>query len=103
MPTKSTPDWTVDDALVLRTFLESATGMRTLAWLDHWAPALLDGSHVNKTLVASGEVKGYTAAIKHIISLTRDNPIEKPRETEYPDPDDDSKWTAEQSNRDNKS
>lgn len=96
------PKWDGEDAVVLRNFLESDTGLRALAWLKYWAPVLLDGSHVNKTLVASGEVKGYNNAVEFLRSLTTDNPVpEEPKVSEeYPDLDDDKKWTDEQSKRD---
>lgn len=95
------PLWEVDDALALRNFLSSSTGLRAMAWLRFWAPPLLDGEHKNKTLVASGQVKGYNEAIDFLRSLTEENPThEEPKTTsEYPDLDDDKKWTAEQSSR----
>ena len=97
------PKWDVDDALVLRTFLESDTGRRTLEWLKFWAPVLLDGSHVNKALVASGEVKGHMATIENLHSLTRENPIPEPlvqeQSEEYPDLDDDTKWNEKTDKR----
>ena len=98
---KGHPDWNSDDARVLRLFLESDTGLRTLGWLKYWAPSLLDGSHVNKTLVASGKVAGYSEAVENIFSLTRENPIpdEQVTTTEYPDLNDNSKWSPEQDTR----
>jgi hypothetical protein len=98
--TNKTPQWTQDDATNLRVFLGSDTGVRTLAWLKYWAPHLLDGSHVNRTLVASGQVKGYSAVLENLDSLTKENPSDQPVPTEYPDIDDDTKWTEEQNNRD---
>jgi hypothetical protein len=72
-----------------------------MAWLRFWAPTLLDGEHKNKTLVASGQVKGYYEAIDFLRSLTEENPIpEDPKiAAEYPDLDDDKKWTEEQNVR----
>ena len=96
------PAWDVDDALALRNFLSSTSGTRALAWLRLWAPVLLDGEHKNKTLVASGQVKGYNEAIDFLWSLTEENPIpEAPKDvSEYPDLEDDKQWTDEQSRRD---
>ena len=95
------PEWTVDDALALRNFLSSLSGLRAMSWLRYWAPVLLDGEHKNKTLVASGQVKGYNEAIEFLRSLTEENPVpDEPKAvSEYPDLDDDKKWTAEQSSR----
>lgn len=96
------PDWDSDDAHALKDFLASETGLRALAWLKYWAPELLDGSHMNKTLVASGQVKGYTAAVENLHSLCRENPIPEDsslQSPEYPSLDDDTKWSDEQNKR----
>ena len=92
LPTKEA-DWTSSDAVRLREFLESSTGQRAIAHVTDDAPVLLDGSDVNKTLVASGEVKGFNKALRSLFLLT----IEKPpapaeRKDPYPDIDDDKHW-----------
>lgn len=95
-PPKQTqyPEWDQDCTLELRAFLESRTGRLTLEWLEFWSPVLLDGAHMNKTLVASGEVKNFLATMKQLHSLARENPIPEPPKVheEYPDLDDDTKW-----------
>ena len=84
--------WDSQNAHELRDFLESKTGILALQWTAYRGPELLDGADVNKTLVASGEVKGYSSAIENLFSLTKIQPEEvKPPET-YPNLDDDSKW-----------
>lgn len=96
------PHWDSDDARNLRLFLESDTGVRTLAWLKYWVPELLDGSHKNKTLVASGQVKGYLGAIENLHSLYIENPIPDngtAQSSEYPSLDDDTKWSDAESKR----
>lgn len=101
-PLRSHPEWTPDDARILRLFLESDTGLRAMEWMAYWAPELLDGTHKNKTLVASGQVKGYNEVLSNLRSLVRENPVpEDPaqKSSEYPDLDDNSKWTDEQSER----
>lgn len=91
------PEWSVDDALNLRNFLDSTSGRRSIEWLRFLSPQLLDGSDVNRTLVASGEVKGYNSALDLLFMLTRENPSEKPEEPEaYPSLDDDSKWDGKE-------
>jgi hypothetical protein len=96
------PHWDSDDAAVLRRFLESDTGRRAKAWLKYWRPELLDGSHQIKTLVRSGQVKGYDDAVENLLSLIVDNPVPDDgaiQTPEYPSLDDDSKWTEDQSKR----
>jgi len=92
LPTKEI-DWTSSDALRLREFLESSTGQRAVAHVVDDAPTLLDGSDVNKTLVASGEVKGFNKALTALFRLTveKPEPAAKPKDN-YPDVDDDSAW-----------
>src|SRR5574342_839215 len=88
----STPaEWDSVQAEHLRTFLHSDTGQLALAWLSYFAPQLLDGSDVNKTLVANGEVKGYTAAISTLLALARSGaaPTSTEAPEEFPDLDDD--------------
>lgn len=65
-----------------------------LEWLAFLSPVLLDGTDVNRTLVANGEVKGYTAAVATLVSLTREQPNQSnTKEHEpYPSLDDDKKW-----------
>lgn len=88
------PEWASDDAAVLNTFIASSTGQKLLQLLAFQAPVLLDGGHMNKTLVASGEVKGYSAALANLLSLRNSRPPEASGDSDsYPPLDDDSKWT----------
>jgi hypothetical protein len=96
IPTKES-DWTSGHATVLRQFLESPEGRDALALLASFRPALLDGAHQVKTLVRSGEVKGYELAITTLLSMVTpefEKSLHKPKELEqsYPDLDDDTKW-----------
>jgi len=84
--------WDSNNAANLATFLETPTGKLTLAWVQYWAPALTDGEHLNKTLVRSGEVKGYSAALENLITLTVEQPAEATQVDNYPSLDDHSKW-----------
>jgi|GEM_PF-3955086 len=93
-------DWDSVHAENLKAFLTSDSGQLALAWVSYFAPALLDGSDVNRTLVASGEVKGYTAALSNLLALTREAPQpSKPAQEEFPDLEDDSKWDQSQNQR----
>lgn len=87
-------DWSSVHRKTLQDFLESETGRLTLQWLAYEAPELLDGCDVNKTLVASGAVKGYGKALENLFRLTKEQPAEvsAPSRTEYPSLDDDSAW-----------
>lgn len=92
------PEWTSDDALTLKGFLESSTGIKLAITLAHLAPSLLDGGDVNKTLVANGEVKGYTEAVENLFALQNSRPKEmEPKSENYPSLDDDSKWKDQDS------
>jgi hypothetical protein len=84
--------WDSNNAALLASFLETPTGKLTLQWLQYWAPALADGEHLNKTLVKSGEVKGYLAALENIVSLMVEQPVEANPAENYPSIDDASKW-----------
>lgn len=87
------PEWTSDDASSLKSFLESPTGQRAVQTLAYLAPALLDGADVNRTLVASGEVKGYSEAIQNLFALQSTRPVEPSVAQQYPSLDDESQWT----------
>lgn len=100
LPPNIKPDWSSDDALALRAFLQSDTGQRALHHLAESAPALLDGSDVNKTLVASGCVKGFSDAINALISLTVETPESiTPVKSAFPDLDDESSWNPDNTPR----
>jgi len=89
----SSPEWSSDDAATLRAFVEGPTGAKLLILLGMGAPSLMDGSHVNKTLVRSGEVAGYTAALSNLLALQTSRPVESTGAAEaYPDLDNDRLW-----------
>ena len=93
LPTKEPTPWESGDAVRLREFLHSETGTRLLRHVAAETPELLDGSDVNKTLVASGVVKGFQLALTTIFNLTVEEPAQTPPPPEmYPSLDDDSKW-----------
>lgn len=90
---RALPEWSSDDAAQLKLFLESNVGQRALAHVLDEKPSLLDGSDVNKTLVASGNVRGFVLAIESLFRLTYEQPTQdKQADTDYPDLDDESKW-----------
>ena len=86
------PTWTSKEAKELRDFLTSETGIKALTLTRLETPILLDGSHMNKTLVRSGEHKGFEAALSFITSLVHTEPEQQQPEENYPPLDDDTKW-----------
>lgn len=84
--------WTSVEAKKLREFLNSDVGQLALGWVAYKAPELLNGSHQIKTLVASGEVKGYHGALSALWNLTVEQPAEAKAAEAYPSIDDDSAW-----------
>lgn len=96
LPPNLKPDWSSNDCLSLRAFLDSDTGQRMIYHLGESAPSLLDGTHKNKTLVASGVVKGYTEALANIFSLLVEPPKSVPPEkSSHPSIDDESAWNSD--------
>lgn len=94
IPTSETlPEWSSSDAAILSAFIASDTGQKLLTLLSDAAPSLLDGTNMNQTLVASGEVKGYTLAVGTLLSLRHTRPAEATgAPPNYPSLDDDSAW-----------
>lgn len=92
-PSLPPAQWDSNNAANLATFLETPTGKLTLQWLQYESPKLSDGEHLNKTLVKSGEVKGYGSALENLLSLTVEQPAEATTVDNYPSLDDHSKWS----------
>jgi len=92
LPTKTETPWESSDAAALRFFLESKTGQRALMHLSDQVPSLLDGSDVNKTLVASGVVKGWNDALRALLNLTVEQPAPIKAPEAYPSLDDEDAW-----------
>ena len=87
------PDWTSVEAKELRDFLDSHVGKLTVSWLVHLGPSLLDGADNGKTLVASGVVKGYGAALDSLFSLRVSRLVPDTSSSEaYPDLDSPTAW-----------
>lgn len=89
---KEVPEWTSKEAKDLRDFLNSETGVKMLTLCALEAPSLLDGAHMNKTFVRSGEHKGFENALTFIVGLTHTEPATKSVPETYPPLDDDSQW-----------
>lgn len=94
-----TIEWSSEDAARLKEFLNSPTGVRVFQILALGAPDLLDGTHKNKTLVASGAVAGYQDAVSTIFKLTYEDPnkpiVPDVVSENYKSLDDDAAWVEE--------
>jgi hypothetical protein len=92
LPTKQETPWESSDAAALRTFFESKTGQRALLHVSSLLPSLLDGADVNRTLVRSGEVKGWSNALNALLNLTVEQPPPAKVSEAYPPLDDEDAW-----------
>jgi len=92
LPTNTPIKWESEDAKRLSDFLESSTGQRAITLVAGMAPALLDGSDVNKTLVASGKVAGYGESIQNLFNLTVVQPPQPQTRDAHPDLDNEALW-----------
>jgi|SRR6185295_11896875 len=90
--TNKSPEWNSEDARLLKALLGSEVFQKALVILAEQGPSLLDGADVNKTLVASGEVKGYSTCVQNLFQLTYEQPVAGPVSESYPDLEDESKW-----------
>jgi len=90
--TNKSPEWNSEDARLLKALLASEIFQKALVHIAEQGPSLLDGADINKTLVASGEVKGYSTCIQNLFQLTYEQPDPGPVSETYPDLEDESKW-----------
>lgn len=86
------PDWDSADAAKLREILESDVFKKAFRLTADFCPELMDGADVNRTLVRSGEVKGFHFAFTQLFSLLTEQPKQPQSSESYPDLDDESKW-----------
>jgi hypothetical protein len=94
-----TIEWTSEDALRLKDFINSQTGVRLFQFLDLAAPEITDGAHAHKALVMSGRVAQHQEMLNNIFRLTYENPNEPvvpPVVSDnYKSLDDDAAWVEE--------
>lgn len=88
-------EWDSIHAANLKAFLETETGKLVVELLTAMRPLLMDGSHMYKTFVRNGEVRGYELCLDNLHFITTPDFQKKPNATEeaYPNLDDDSKWS----------
>lgn len=92
LPSNELPVWDSTDASLLKAFLNSDVAKKAFAIVMELCPPLLDGGDVNKTLVRSGEVKGFSLALNSLFELVIKQPEPVSTPIAYPDIDDDSQW-----------
>jgi len=92
-------EWTSIEAKQLRDFLFSDTGKKMLTLCETQTPTLLDGTDVNRTLVSSGERKGFDLLLEFIFSLTVESPKEVQPISSYPDLDSDAEWAETETSK----
>lgn len=91
-PTKPV-EWDSSNAQLLREFLESPTGQRALQHLSFSLPEPYDGPNGTQMISAAKKLEGYQEAVTHLVNLTKEQPPQAVPVEQYPDLDDDSKWT----------
>lgn len=90
-----TPEWDViEDRDLWFQFLRTRTGQRLFAAALENQPPLLGKGDVNEILIRSGEVRGWSACITTLISLSipETNLTEAAPVESYPELTDDAAW-----------
>ena len=85
-------EWTSQDTENFRKFLETKTGSRLLPRVAESAPTLFADGDTNRILVRNGELRGFQAALREIMTLANPPPEIKSEANEYPSLLDDSAW-----------
>jgi hypothetical protein len=96
MITNEPLDWSSDDELNLRAFLATPTGKRFLPKLCEASPVNLPKGEIPEVLIRSGEVRGFSDAVRTILSLTvrpQIDSVELNQTTNYPALENDAAWT----------
>jgi hypothetical protein len=84
--------WTTLDSDSLAKFLDTETGKRLVPKLADASPTLFDRGDTNALLIRTGEVRGVQIILREILMLAHPPPPMKPTDSNYPPPEDDSKW-----------
>jgi len=85
--------WDSTDIALWRQFLDTRTGARLIPKLLESVPPLLGGGDVNAILIRSGDVRGFGAAARILLSLTSEAPAPTPAApTTYAALEDDGAW-----------
>ena len=86
-------EWISDDALALRAFLETATGVRLLKEMANRRPGFLsDEASGEASFARSRTIAGYELCLAELIELSHPVPEPEQERENMPDLDDDTKW-----------
>jgi len=85
--------WDSTDIALWRQFLDTRSGARLIPKLLESVPALLGGGDINAILIRSGDVRGFSAAARILLTLANETPaIPVAAPTNYAALDDDTAW-----------
>lgn len=87
-------EWNSDNVLALKTFLQTQAGMRLIPKLAELSPTLFAGGDTNQILIRNGELLGYQAALRNLISLANPPPEPAKQTDPYPPLNDDKAWAG---------
>jgi len=86
--------WDSTDIVLWRQFLDTRTGARLIPKLLESVPALLHGGDVNAILIRSGDVRGFSAAARILLSMAQEPPATPAvAPTNYAALEDDAAWS----------
>lgn len=85
-----------EDAAIFAGFLNTVTGRRLIPKLLENAPTLLSGGPTNEILIRAGELRGFSEAVRSLLSLQVVIPEIKPEPTAYPPLENDAAWADNQ-------
>jgi len=84
--------WDSQDTAIFAGFLNTVTGKRIVGKVMESAPVLMSGGDINSILIRSGELRGFSDAIRSLLSLQAVVAPPVADVTNYPSPEDDSAW-----------
>lgn len=82
--------WDSEDSAIFAGFLQTVSGRRLIPKLLENAPTLLQGGPTNEIMIRSGELRGFSDAVRSLLSLQTVIPEQKPDPTAYPSLEDDA-------------
>jgi len=89
--TNDPSEFSSEDVAAWRAFLNTRTGQRLLPKLLEETPVLIAGGEINRILIRSGELLGYQAAVRALLTLANP-PAEQKSISNFPDLADDNAW-----------
>lgn len=89
--TSDTLEFTSEDVIAWKNFLNTRTGQRLIPKLLEGAPTLLSSGDTNAVLIRNGELLGYQSAARNLLFLANP-PTERKSVAAFPDLTDDDAW-----------